>query len=541
MQRRSVILAAGGFMGAVGVGQVAAAGPAAAAFGDRRSVYDVLNYGAKGDGTTDDTAAFQAALTDARAVPEGATLLIPPGKYPLTKGLVLGPRMTVSAYGAHIFRTKDCGALVKNFDSVTPASAYEGAGDIALLGGTWDMRGSAFKQQSDAIGFAHAGGILVQDCTVLDTPSAHAVELNAVRRARIVNCLFDGLHVTGEGTDTATNREAVQITGAISAASLPAPAYDNTPCQDIQITGCTLRAGADGSRPFGALVGDHGGVKNVVHRDIRIVGNHIERSAAYGIRTTDWQQAFIAGNTIESVGVTAVQVGSPAGNALNDITITGNIIRNTGTGTDTATGGAIVVSSGGDRHNGITITDNTIRTVKGEAGIYVTQSDGVTISGNTVNGTARPGGNSQGIHVQNAPYAVISGNTVTDAQGDGIGVDSGAVGTLIAHNTVLNPAGHGIAAGTNDVSLRDNQITGANRSGSTATYGIRLGGNAANASCQGNVVRKGDGPVAAEAAIVALPGCVGAWITGNDLRGWGGGTAAVLDRATGTLVSANAM
>lgn len=343
MHRRGVILAAGGFVGALGAGQVVAAGPAAAA-GDRRSIHDVLAYGAKGDGTTDDTAAFQAALTAARAVPEGATLLIPPGRYPLTKGLVLGPRMTVSAYGAHVLRTKDCGALVKNFDSVTPVSAYDGAGDIALLGGTWDMRGSTYQQQSDAIGFAHADGILVQDCTVLDTPSAHAVELNAVRRARIVNCLFDGLHVTGQGTDTATNREAVQITGALSAVSLPAPAYDNTPCQDILISGCTLRAAADGSRPFGALVGDHGGAKGVVHRDIRVIGNHIERSAAYGIRTTDWQQAVIAGNTIESVGVTAVQVGSPAGNALNDITITGNIIRNTGS--DTSTGGAIVVSSG---------------------------------------------------------------------------------------------------------------------------------------------------------------------------------------------------
>ncbi|MGW6972880.1 right-handed parallel beta-helix repeat-containing protein [Streptomyces sp. NPDC054952] len=538
MDRRGVILAAGGFVGALGAGQVVAAGPAAAA-GDRRSVHDVLAYGAKGDGTTDDTAAFQAALTAARAVPEGATLLIPPGRYPLTKGLVLGPRMTVSAYGAHVLRTRDCGALVKNFDSVTPVSAYDGAGDIALLGGTWDMRGSAYQQQSDAIGFAHADGILVQDCTVLDTPSAHAVELNAVRRARIVNCLFDGLHVTGQGTDTATNREAVQITGAISAVSLPAPAYDNTPCQDILISGCTLRAAADGSRPFGALVGDHGGAKGVVHRDIRVIGNHVERSAAYGIRTTDWQQAVIAGNTIESVGVTAIQVSSPAGNALNDITITGNIIRNTGS--DTSTGGAIVVSSGGDRHNGVTITDNTIRTVKGEAGIYVTQCDGVTISGNTIAGTARPGGNSQGIHVRYAPHAVISGNTVTDAQGDGIGVDTDAQGALIAHNTVLNPAGHGIAAGTDDISLRDNRITGANRAGAAATYGIRFGGNAANASCQGNVVRKGDGPVPAEAAVVALPGCTGTWITGNDLRGWGGGAAAVLDKAVGTLASANAM
>ncbi|MFH9728375.1 glycosyl hydrolase family 28-related protein [Streptomyces sp. NPDC017254] len=105
---------------------------------------DVTAHGAKGDGITDDTAAFQSALAAVKAVPGAATLLVPTGTHPIGVSLVLAADTAVSAYGARIVRTKDSGALLKNFDSVTPVYGYAGAGNIAVLGAAEPNSSSKF-------------------------------------------------------------------------------------------------------------------------------------------------------------------------------------------------------------------------------------------------------------------------------------------------------------------------------------------------------------------------------------------------------------
>ena len=66
----------------------------------RAAVFDVTNYGAKGDNTTDDTAAVRAAFAAARSE-GGGTVLFPMGKTILT-----GP-MNVSSHTGEV----RCGTL----------------------------------------------------------------------------------------------------------------------------------------------------------------------------------------------------------------------------------------------------------------------------------------------------------------------------------------------------------------------------------------------------------------------------------------------
>ncbi|MFF0432255.1 NosD domain-containing protein [Streptomyces sp. NPDC004327] len=532
MERRALMLAMGGFVGAAAWSGGAAA-PAAAATGSG-VVVDVTAYGAAGDGSGDDSAAFQKALDAVKAVPGGATLLIPPGTYPIGISLVLGAGTTVLAYGATIFRTKDSGALVKNFDSVIQVHGYEGAGSVAVLGGTWDMRGAAHPAQSDAMGFAHCDGVLVKDCTIVDTPSAHAVELNAVRNAAVVNCVFDGYHA-GDGASP-TTKEAVQITCATEG-NLPAPAYDLTTCEDVLVTGCTLRAGTT-TGPYGALCGDHRGAKGKSHRRIRVIGNTVEKSGAYGVHVADWQDSVVADNTISGVALHGIYLNSPQGNALSGITVTGNTVRSVdGSGgiTVSVPKFATVPVTYGARHSDLTISGNTVESIRGEAAIYVSRTDGVTVTRNTVTGTTRltDTGNAQGIHVQECPDAVVTHNTVSGVQGDGIGLDTNVAGAVVAGNTVSGATNYGIHAAAGAAAIRGNRITGA------TTHGIRITG-AADTICQGNTV--GTVTVSgttAPAAVAVTSTCTGVWVAGNDLSGRGAGVAAVLDQGTGTTVSGN--
>ncbi|MGW4285724.1 right-handed parallel beta-helix repeat-containing protein [Streptomyces sp. NPDC004673] len=527
MNRRTALKATGSALGGLLGAQVLTAQAAEAA--PNGPIVDVRDCGAVGNGTTDDTNAFRQAF----AVGNGATVLIPPGVYPLSASMVVKAGTTVSAYGARIVRNSaQCGALLRNFDAATNAPGYSGAGRITVRGGTWDMNGATYTGQADAIGFSHAQDVLVQDCALVNIPSAHALELNAVRRARIVDCVFDGLN-----TAVDTDKEAIQITAATSAANLPAQPYDNTPCSDIQVTGCTLRATtAAGYGPFGALCGDHGGAAGALHTDIRVIGNHIEAATGYGVKVTDWRRAVIADNTIDSAGNTGIYVRSLAGNAMGDLTIEGNTI--TRTGSPAAGGGGIVVSGAVDSPvTGLVITGNVVTATQGQTGIYVGYAPQALVNGNSVPGTRRntANDNNQAIQLQHSPNSLVTNNVVSDVAGDGIAVDSGSDGTLISGNRITTCANHGLAVGGNDMVLRDNVITGANGDNVAATYAIRIGGNAQNASVQGNVVRKTAGLPAATAAIGVMPGTTGAWITGNDLRGWG--SAAVSDSGSGTLLT----
>jgi len=75
-----------------------------------RDIVSVKDFGATGDGTTDDTAAIQAAIT---ATPIGAVLLFPKATYKISGVSVTGKAITLFGYGATINCTGGTGAIQK--------------------------------------------------------------------------------------------------------------------------------------------------------------------------------------------------------------------------------------------------------------------------------------------------------------------------------------------------------------------------------------------------------------------------------------------
>src|SRR5579875_657931 len=95
--RRSVMRRLG-LAAALGVGGSAVFERAAAAGGPTAvTAFNVRDYGATGDGTTDDVAAIQAAI-DA-AAEDGGLVFLPPGTYALGTSIVLRPRVHLLGSG----------------------------------------------------------------------------------------------------------------------------------------------------------------------------------------------------------------------------------------------------------------------------------------------------------------------------------------------------------------------------------------------------------------------------------------------------------
>ena len=90
MQRRDLLAWGGAVMGgmAIGAGFPATAPVRAAAPDGPQHLLSAADFGARGDGAADDTAALQAAM-DATFAGDGTMLLIPPGTYRVTRTLRL--------------------------------------------------------------------------------------------------------------------------------------------------------------------------------------------------------------------------------------------------------------------------------------------------------------------------------------------------------------------------------------------------------------------------------------------------------------------
>ncbi|MDR2980814.1 MAG: glycoside hydrolase family 55 protein [Puniceicoccales bacterium] len=117
-----------------------------------RVVANIRNYGAKGDGKTDDTAAFKKALAEAKP----GAILIPAGRYVITdflelknSGIVLrgeGPEKTILYFPKSLSEIKP--APVKNSGG-TPTQAYSWSQGFITFRGNYGDRKASFKIASN--------------------------------------------------------------------------------------------------------------------------------------------------------------------------------------------------------------------------------------------------------------------------------------------------------------------------------------------------------------------------------------------------------
>jgi hypothetical protein len=368
------------------------------------------DFGCIGDGVSDDTVKFQAALD---AVSDRMNIVfVPGGTYNLTATVYIKSNTRlILAPNAILKRAAATSAIIVNrMDNV---GLYGDSENIEISGGTFDLNQSAFPTAAGGIAIGHANNVKVIGATFKNIFDWHFIEYNSCSNSQIISCFFLDYNGNGGGS------ESVQLDCAGAQGWFPFPGFklDNTPCKNIKVEKCVFLNGTKG-------VGTHSAVNYVTHMDITIRDCHFENLTGEAISPYSWGRAVIENNTILNCGYGIVATAPYQAvnnyrirdNNLSNITnrgiqIKGNAQEGAISGNFLDTCGTHGITVDAPNKNWI-IDNNTVKNC-GNSGIWSYGALDVVISRNYAWGNNTAGGASYDIMVGYAT-GTSSNTKVTD-------------------------------------------------------------------------------------------------------------------------------
>lgn len=341
-------------------------------------------YGARGDGRTDDTAAIQRAIQAVAGT--GGTVLVPSGTYLIntvatsSRGLVVGSRMTFKLAPGAVLK-----AIPNAAGNYTIVSVYS-ATQVAILGGTlvgdrgrhagaageWGMGLSIQKSRQVSV-----SGVVARDCwgdgfyisgSADVTLEGVRAEHNRRNGLSVTSC--DGLRVRGSvfRASQGTAPEA-----GLDIEPNPGETVDN-----VAITGCTFADNAGSGLESGVPDSNLGRafITRVVIDGNSFTGNGrapADGGVHMGIRISNCPGTQVLRNVVRANTGQGIYLRFNADASL----VSGNVV----TGTQ---GDGIVQAACRDNR----IVDNQVSANSGH-GILSTNCAGGSVSGNTVSGNGR--------------------------------------------------------------------------------------------------------------------------------------------------------
>jgi hypothetical protein len=296
---------------------------------------NVLEYGAVGDGVTDDFAKCQVAA-DALRSAGGGTLLFPAGRtYALSAGVDIPSNVTVEFSGATIL--KPAGSPEYYVFRAGSKGLYDGARNITFRGGT--ISGSFAGVRGASITLNKARKVVFENITFTQCViSGHAIDLGGCNNVKIRNCVFEGfLAQTGR-----YYVEAIQIDYAYRVGNAVddgySGSYDGEPTRNVKITGCRfIPLTLNGTTyPAPNPLGSHARIQNTYLENILFKDNYVEgcrqtSDAAAGFETyaRGWIHFFFTKN-VRIIDNTFINLNSAPSVVINSTAVsTGTLLSDT--------------------------------------------------------------------------------------------------------------------------------------------------------------------------------------------------------------------
>ena len=342
---------------------------------------NVKNYGAKGDGSTDDTDAIQAAIDAVEGT--GGTLLIPDGTYMInatrnngSRGLLVGNDITLRL---------SPGAVLKAIPNSAQAYAIlfvSQANRVNILGGTVEgersRHGGTAGESGMGIYVASSQNVVIEGVTAKE-------------------CWGDGFYIGG-----------------------------SSGCQNVTL--CNVVGDHNRRSGLSAVYVDGLVIRNSTFKNNRgtlpEAGINLEPNAGETVANVQ-----ISGCTLANNAGSGIQVGvalSNSSGSIKNTTMDGNTLTSNRTSGLSALGGGGIEISNTSGHK---VTNNIFRTNNNCGLLLRDDADNMIATGNTITGTTGEPGD--GIFVDRTITGFqITGNTALNNAGRGIYVMSGAQGTL---------------------------------------------------------------------------------------------------------------
>lgn len=382
------------------------------------------------------------------------TVVIPPGNYTINGMLHVFSNTTIYAEGAVI--TKTSGSKMIKAGTTTYIDQHQTAGydlfrNIEIIGGTWDNN----KTGSSAIKFGHSSNITLRNMTILgNAAGAHLLEVGGVDGLTVENCVFRGYAPSGKYDA----QEAIEIECARSSVFTEYPPFNDLPCKNISITGCTFDNLVSG-------VGMHNAVLGNYTDNISIVGNTFRNIGFQSIKMAHTRNLVIENNKFENV-CCAVEIealnnekapqtpGEPF-QADTNIRILGNTISL-----------APVIQKSTYAPMGISLKGTNIEKDSNGVPKGIYKLSGVVVQNNTITGSGR------GISLEYSDNCQIVSNKISFSK-------SGTWGTFKGFPVLLNngSCGNVIKSCTIDDTYDDNEgIRIINASNNNTVQSCTIGG-----------------------------------------------------------------
>jgi len=398
------------------------------------AILSVKNFGAIGDGVSNDAGPIAAAISAAAARGNGAPVFLPAGTYLIGQKLTIPSNISIFSNG---------GAKVRVADNVNDHA-------FQINSGASKVKISGFEIDGNKANNAGGCGIA---CT--GTGASYVT----VQDMHIHDCDADGVRFVGS-----TSVNNVIVSGCVAENNGSAGiTSDNT----IQyFTWVNNIARNNGTHGIG-LIG--------IGLDGTITGNEAHDNGQ-GTPTADNFTGYNSSNAriVVSSNVSRGGLNNGIHFGGNDISYIGNIATNA------TQYGIVHSSSGGAVSNAATITGNVSRSNSGAAGIWIENCNSGVVSGNICSSNSA----GHGILITACSNLSISGNTCRSNGVDGIRNDTASSSMSIIGNTCSSNGGDGLQIDN----VSSSTISG-NTSISNTGYGINSASGDANNVIESNNFR----------------------------------------------------
>ena len=413
---------------------------------------NVREFGARGDGVTDDTAAFQAAADALLAT--GGILTVPLGTY-ILKQVRIHSKTWVRGSGAGTTILKNTSTettndgVIRN-NNIVSGNSYLKISALTVQRTQQLLAGSAFHEFILAYNCDH---VWVEDCAFLGpgvpsppvTTGAKGVHMRGTQYSWILNNYFldipdTPIAINGKDTLPANTPMYALVSGNQIEQTLNwQSSIIIVTAPRVKILANTFHSPVQQDSTFLVEIGSNG--TSYAASDIDIIGNTVINANLF-VCINQYQRVLIAQNRglTEGAGTTAGTIYQPtlvqSGTLPRDLTILGNQIQ----------GGSINLSIYPGTLTGALIAQNHMVAPVGGAGIAVGSTDRLVLEGNIVinsqGGGIRVGGDVTNAVIQHN-VAVGGGLGGFGPQGQKEGFYFENVGGVIANNISRSNTGYG--------------------------------------------------------------------------------------------------